>query len=133
MAKVLCHGVNQKARFFKIKPTKEGISEEYVLYLPACVKCGNKTLIIQRIDKNNEPVEPVRLKQKKIDEFLKAMTVLEEENKGFAKSVRASKHYLNYSEYGIKKRCYQNLSGTRIGRVDTDLFDNLKFLYKSVV
>jgi hypothetical protein len=126
MAKILCHGVYQKADIFKIVPTADNIEEEYVLYLSSCVICDRPVLEIHRIDTLGKILEPVRLKTKNIPKFLDSMTVLWKPVKLRSIAIPFSRFSLNYNEYGKRKKCYQNLYSLELGKIDTDPYKNLK-------
>jgi hypothetical protein len=125
MVRILCHGASQKSEIFKIEPTKSGIKDEFVFYLKKCAICENPVLQILRIDIWGNVLEPVRLKTRNIEKFLNSMSVIWKPQKLNLSSQAHSDFYLEYNEYGIKKRCYQNLSSVKLGKIETDIYKDL--------
>lgn len=119
MARIICHSAKQKAELFKIAPTKNDVAHEYVLYLKRCCICDNPVLEIIRFDIWGELLPSVRLKSNNIKGFLEKMSVLEKPRKICFTAPKGG-FYLNYSEYGSKKRCYQNISTLQLGKLETD-------------
>ena len=84
-------------------------------YLECCPVCGHTVLQLTRIDINNK-VSIIKKNNKKARLFfekIKNKIIYEKKiinNKGG--------FYLNYNEYGRKKRCYSNLSALKIGLVE---------------
>lgn len=126
MVKLLCHAVSQKAELFKIIPQKENIQSEFVLYLKSCVICNNPVLEIIRIDNFNNKLAPVRLKTKNIPKFLDSMSVIWKPEKINYINSAFSGFALGYNHYGTRKKCFQNISNLRIGKIETDPFANLR-------
>jgi len=125
MVRILCHGVSQKAEIFKIIPTKLGIKDEFACYLKSCAICQNPVLQVLRVDIWGNILEPVRLKTKNIEKFLCSMSVIWKPEKLNFSSRAYSDFHLEYNEYGIKKRCYQNLSSVKLGKIETDIYKDL--------
>lgn len=125
MVRILCHGALQKSEIYKIVPTKSGIKDEYVFHLKNCNICNNPVLQILRIDIWGNILEPVRLKTKNIEKFLNSMSVIWKPKRLNLSNTVYSDFYLEYNEYGIKKKCYRNLSCVKLGKMETDLFKDL--------
>ncbi len=130
MVRILCHGALQKSEILKIEPTKSGIKDEYVFYLKSCAICNNPVLQILRIDIWGNILEPVRLKTKNIEKFLNSMSVIWKPQKLNLTDKVYSDFYLEYNEYGIKKKCYQNLSCVKLGKIETDILMDLRKIRK---
>lgn len=89
-------------------------------YLEQCPICGHTVVQITRIDfENNVSVcRKINGKARSLFEKLKKTILFEKKPEGVR--VKAySKFYLNYNEFGVKKKCYSNLSTLKIG-----LFEN---------
>lgn len=127
MVRLLCHGINQKADLFQIVPTRESVSEEFVMYLEKCIKCSAQILEIHRIDIWGNRLMPVRLKSSKIHNFLKSMNVIWQPKRISTTVPINSGFYLYYNEYGKKKKCFQSLAGLQLGKSETDLYTDLKY------
>ena len=126
MAKIWCCRRFQQAEVFKIKPTKLNILEEFVLYNRGCSCCSKPILEILRADADENILKPVRLNSKNIPAFIKKMDVLWQPRKFPHFKSKISKFVLNYNEFGKIKKCFGNLSGLIIGRIETDPVINLK-------
>ncbi|OGI28904.1 MAG: hypothetical protein A2287_05125 [Candidatus Melainabacteria bacterium RIFOXYA12_FULL_32_12] len=126
MVKILCHSVYQNAELFKIVPTKENIQDEFVLYLEKCVICEKPVLEIKRMDDMGNCLEPIRIRTKNIQKFLDSMSVIWKSKKVVPMNTPYSKFSLYYNEYGVKKKCHQNISNLQLGRIETDPYMDLK-------
>ena len=109
-----CSGLH-KTRTFMLSPEKNFIVCE-LDYLTKCPVCGNTIIQLTRIDKDNviSASRYKNLSAKKFWQKVKTKILYEEKYIDYSKKKRGS-FYLNYNEYGVKKRCYSNLSGLRIG------------------
>ena len=85
-------------------------------YLKKCPVCGNLTIQLTRIDKDNQisSIRKTNKKGLKFFEKLKSKILYEEDNFDYSTKYK-SKFYLYYNEYGTKKRCYSNLRNLKIG------------------
>lgn len=94
-------------------------------YLAKCPVCGHTVVQLTRVDLENNVslCRKINDKARKLFENLKS-SILYKKNPQCSVLKAYSKFYLNYSEFGVKKRCYANLSSLKIG-----LLDNEKFLY----
>jgi len=126
LAFITCHNRRQKAKIYKITPTRQGVFEEIVLHLPECSFCKNTIIEIRRIDIYGEVLPVSRMSGKKAKKFLSEMNIIWK-----PKTIRIPKYkdnwYLPYSEYGSIKKCYSNLSSLKIGLFDS--FDDLPQIY----
>ena len=109
-----CSGLH-KTRSFVVVPNMGFISCE-MDYLKKCPVCGNLIVQLTRIaDKDN--VSAIRYHNSDAIAFLKKIKpkiLYEKKFVDYSKTKRG-KFYLNYNEYGVKKRCYSNLSNLKIG------------------
>jgi hypothetical protein len=133
MVRLTCHGLNQNAVLFKIVPSSEKVHEEFVFYLKRCSICKKPVVEIVKIDIWGNKIETVRLKTKNIPGFLRSMRVISRPDKIYCTENLFSKFYLHYNEYGIRKKCFQNLSNLSLGRIETDLYEDLRTFKKSAM
>lgn len=89
-------------------------------YIDECPVCGHTVLQLTRIDFDNN-VSVYRKMNEKARKFFNKLKklILFEKNAEGARLKVYSKFYLNYNEFGVKKKCYSNLSSLKIG-----LFEN---------
>ena len=116
MGYIHCCGGLRRTRSFVLVPL-QGYVECILDYLPKCPQCGNLILQITRIDSDNI-LTSFRYKNKSAKSFLKIIKnkiLYEVENKDYSKC-KKGKFYLYYNEYGVKKRCYTNISNLKIGK-----------------
>ncbi len=113
-----CSGL-RKSKSYSISP-EENYSYAQIDYLEECPVCGHTVAQITRIDcENNVSVcRKINEKARKLFEKLKN-NILFEKNKERKFLEHSSKFFLYYNEFGIKKKCYSNLSSLKIG-----LFEN---------
>lgn len=117
-----CSGL-RKSKTYSVSPEKNYLSAQ-VDFLESCPICGHTVAQLTRIDfENNVHVcRKINDKAKKLFENLRN-SILFEKKTEYTNSIKYSKFYLYYNEYGIKKKCYSNLSTLKIG-----LFENKKLL-----
>lgn len=115
MGYIHCCSAMHKCRTFEIKPSENYIKCE-LHYLEACPICNNTILQLIKISKDNE-ISIYRLKNKKARKFFEKIKdfILVEKTKNITNMGKYGKFYLNYNEYGKKKKCYSNLSSMKIG------------------
>ncbi|MDD3436163.1 MAG: hypothetical protein PHC64_03315 [Candidatus Gastranaerophilales bacterium] len=89
-------------------------------YLEECPVCGHTVAQLTRVDLDNKVsiYRKINEKAKKMFEKLKN-SILFEKKPECRNSKMYSGFYLYYNEYGVKKKCYSNLSSLKIG-----LFEN---------
>lgn len=88
-------------------------------YLAKCPVCGHTVVQLTRIDREDN-ISVVRKVNKKAREFfikLKNLILFEEKTINYNK-INSGSFYLNYNEFGVKKRCYSNLKALKIGLVE---------------
>lgn len=119
MRLIHCCGGKRKSKSFSLMPEKDYMLAQ-IDYLEECPVCGHTVAQVTRIDfKNNISVcRKVNDKARKFFEKLRNSIIAEQ-----AVEIRGlkaySKFYLNYNEFGVKKKCYSNLSSLKMG-----LFEN---------
>lgn len=89
-------------------------------YLEECPVCGHTVVQLTRIDfENNVSIcRKINDKARKLFNKLKNLILFEKKTEGMRLKVH-SKFYLHYNEFGVKKKCFSNLSSLKIG-----LFEN---------
>ncbi len=116
MGYIHCCGALHKTRTFHLVPQENFLLCE-LDYLTKCPVCGHTVVQLTRID-NKDNISVVRKVNKKAREFfikLKNFILYEEKTVNY-NNVNSGSFYLNYNEFGVKKRCYSNLKALKIGR-----------------
>ncbi len=115
MGYIHCCGGLHKTRTFCLAPKENFVICE-LDYLPKCPVCGHTVVQLTRVDVHDN-ISIVRKVNKKAKEFLKKLKsfVLYEVRAINYNRVNTGRFYLNYNEFGVKKRCYSNLSSLKIG------------------
>ena len=124
-----CAGL-RKSKSYSVSPEGNYMSAE-LDYLEKCPVCGHTVVQLTRIDfENNISVcRKINEKARKLFDKLKSAILLEREKYGISIKVH-SKFYLNYSEFGVKKKCYSNLSTLKMGLFENkELIDDKKAGY----
>lgn len=119
MGYIHCCGALHKTRTFMLVP-QEGYLTCELDVLVKCPICGSRIVQLTRIE-NEDKLSVIRktnAKAKKFFENLKSNILYEVKNYDYSKIVQGSKFFLNYNEFGVKKRCYSNLSGMKLGKFD---------------
>lgn len=113
-----CAGLRE-SKTYSILP-EESYRFAQIDYLEECPVCGHTVTQLTRIDfENNVSVcRKINDKARKLFNKLKNSILFEKKDEGIRLKVY-SKFYLNYNEFGVKKKCYSNLSSLKIG-----LFEN---------
>ena len=116
-----CAGL-RKSKSYSISPEGNYLLAQ-VDYLENCPVCGHTVTQLTRIDFENNvsTYRKINDKARKLFDSLKN-SILFEKTPEKSKQNIYSKFYLNYNEYGVKKKCYSNLSTLKIG-----LFENREF------
>lgn len=119
MSYIHCCAGLRKSKSYSISPEENYLFAQ-VDYLDKCPICGHTVTQITRIDSDNNVsvCRKINDKARKLFEKLKASILFEKKPEG-VRLKAYSKFYLNYNEFGVKKRCYSNLSTLKIG-----LFEN---------
>ncbi len=128
MGYIHCCGALHKTKTFRLAPQGDFIVCE-VDYLHKCPICGHTVVQLTRIgkDKNLSVIRKVNMKAKKFFEKLKNKFICEIRPYNYSKNY-GSKFYLNYNEFGIKKRCYSNLRTLKIGLTENKDLITPKFI-----
>ncbi len=115
MGYIHCCGGLRKTKNFVLSPVENFILCE-LDYLPKCPVCGHTILQLTRIDSENN-ISSIRYKNKAAKKYLKKFQsqILYENKYIDYSNMRRGNFYLNYNEFGVKKRCYSNLSRLKIG------------------
>lgn len=113
-----CAGL-RKSKSFSLTPEGNYLSAQ-LDYLEKCPICGHTVTQLTRIDINNKVsiCRKINEKARKLFEKLKNSIKYERESE-YRMKHGYSNFYLYYNEFGVKKKCYSNLSTLKIG-----LFEN---------
>lgn len=115
MGYIHCCGALHKTRTYRLVP-----QDNFVLceldYLSKCPVCGHTVVQLTRVDKDDN-ISVVRKANKKAKEFFIKLknSILYEVRPIKYNKINCGKFYLNYNEFGVKKRCYSNLRTLKIG------------------
>ena len=126
MGYIHCCGGLRKTRSYALVPRKTFRMCELDV-LKKCPVCGHFVVQLTRVNENDEisTVRKVNAKAKKFFQSLKKFILYEKVPQKIP-LFGHGKFYLNYNEYGIKKRCYSNLSTLKIGLYENKDFNNLQ-------
>lgn len=115
MGYIHCCGALHKTRTFKLAPQGKFLICE-LDYLTKCPICGHTVVQLTRIDneKKLSVIRKVNAKAKAFYQKIKSKLLCEIKIINY-NSQNYGKFYLNYNEFGVKKRCYSNLSTLKIG------------------
>ena len=115
MGYIHCCGALHKTKSFRIAPQNNFAVCE-VDYLAKCPVCGHTVVQLTRIDFNDN-ISVVRKVNKKAKDFFQKLKkyILYEIRPINYNKTNFGRFYLNYNEFGVKKRCYSNLSTLKIG------------------
>lgn len=118
MGYIHCCGALHKTKTFKLVPQGNFLICE-VDYLKKCPVCGHLVVQLTRIDneQNLSSVRRTNIKAVKFFQKIQDKILYESRIINYSKYNRA-KFYLNYNEFGVKKRCYSNLSKLKIGLLE---------------
>lgn len=113
-----CSGL-RKTKTYSIVP-EANYSFAQVDYLDECPICGHSVTQITRIDFDNNVsiCRKINEKAKKLFNKIKDSILFEKNREKYSYNP-SSKFYLYYNEFGVKKKCYSNLSSLKMG-----LFEN---------
>jgi hypothetical protein len=108
-----CCGKLHKTKTFKLAPQPKFVICE-VDYLKRCPVCGHLVVQLTRIDSSDaiSTIRKINDKAQKFFDKLQSKIIYE---KKYINYKDLGKFYLNYNEFGVKKRCYANLSSLKIG------------------
>jgi hypothetical protein len=108
-----CCGKLHRTKTFKLVPQSQFVVCE-LDYLKHCPACGHLVVQLTRIDTTDaiSTIRKINDKALKFFDKLKSKILYE---KKFINYKYLGKFYLNYNEFGVKKRCYANLSSLKMG------------------
>ena len=115
MGYIHCCGGLRKTKSFVLAPYENFTICELDI-LNQCPVCGNFSIQITRLNSENQ-ISTIRYTNNKAKKFLqriKPKILYEKINYNYNLKY-LGKFYLNYNEYGVKKRCYSNFSTLKIG------------------
>lgn len=127
-----CRGIQQHIELYNVIPTRTGINEELVLYLPECKICGKPSLEIRRVDIWGEIIKPVRINIKNVEKFRENMIVLWEPNSLNEGKNSKGGFYLYCVEYGHRTKCFSNLSTLKMGKIEQDEAPDQRLIYNHI-
>ncbi len=115
MGYIHCCGALHKTKTFRLAPQENFLLCE-LDYLSKCPVCGHTVVQLTRINKNDD-ISVVRRINKKAREFFEKLKskILYEIKPINYNLKNVGRFYLNYNEFGVKKRCYSNLRTLKIG------------------
>ena len=115
MGYIHCCGGLRKTRTFRLVPQGNFVLCE-LDFLQKCPVCGHTAIQLTRIDFDNNisTIRKINQKARNFFEKLKSKILYEEYDYDYSKS-KHGKFYLDYNEFGVKKRCYSNLRNLKIG------------------
>lgn len=116
MGYIHCCGGLRKTRTFVLSPEKNFVACELDV-LKKCPVCGHYVIQLTRIDKTQK-TSSLRFVNKKAKIFwnkIQGKILYEEKCFDYTKENFGSSFYLNYNEFGVKKRCYSNFRHLKIG------------------
>lgn len=120
MGYIHCCGGLRACKTFELKSDEKYKIKE-LNYLEECPICGHTILQLTRLSTINK-ISIYRLINKKAKIFFEKYSkdIVKEIDKPENFAFKSNgKFYLNYNEYGRKRRCYSNLSSMKLG-----LFEN---------
>ncbi len=121
-----CSHKNTSSSDFVIQPTCSDCSDAILSILNECPICGSKVAQLKKFvssfDKKGKEtivLKTILYKNSKAEDFIEKLTpsILYRLKKQKGSTAKGS-WYLFYNEYGIKKKCYSNLSSCRLGLID---------------
>ena len=110
MGYIHCCGTLHKTKTYKVVPQGGFVLCE-LDYLKKCPVCGHS--IVRKVN------QKARVFFNQMQKFILYEKVPQVYKK-------CGKFYLNYNEYGVKKRCYSNLSTLKIGLCENKSLNNIQ-------
>jgi hypothetical protein len=120
-----CNGRRKSDSYVLLPETTYILAE--VDYLQACPVCGHTVVQLTRIDfdHNISICRKTNEKARKLFANLES-SILYKKEPELCRVKAYSKFYLNYNEFGVKKKCYSNLSTLKIGLFEGESFNMKK-------
>ncbi len=118
LGNIHCCGGKRKTKSYAVSLQNNCLMAE-LDYLEECPVCGHTIVQLTRIDFEHEisVYRQTNEKARKLFANLKKYILFEKKAESSFQKAH-SKFYLNYNEYGVKKKCYSNLSTLRMGRFE---------------
>ena len=115
-----CCGGLRRSQTFTLSPENGYLIAELDV-IECCPVCGHFVAQLTRIDYNHcvTSVRKSNTQGRKLSERLQSSILYRQEYKYSPLKSGKSSFYLNYNEYGSKKRCYSNISTLQIGRFES--------------
>lgn len=120
MGYIHCCGALRKTKTYRLIPQENFLLCE-IDYLSKCPVCGHTVIQLTRID-DKDKISTVRRINNKAKEFfikLKSKILYEIRPIDYG-VVNIKRFYLNYNEYGVKKRCYSNFKTLKMGKFENN-------------
>ena len=114
-----CCGALRRSITYTLAPESGYLIAELDV-IEECPVCGHYVVQVTRIDFKHA-VSTVRKSNthgRKLFDNLQTAVLYKQQYK-YSPINSKSSFYLNYNEYGIKKRCYSNLSGLQLGKFES--------------
>ena len=126
MGYIHCCGALRKTKSYRLVP-QDGFVLCEVDVLKSCPVCNHTVVQLTRVDSQDNISVLRKINAKAISFFEKLRkNILYEELPPTPARYVQGKFYLNYNEFGVKKRCYSNLSKLKIGLHENKCLKNLK-------
>lgn len=124
MGYIHCCGALHKTKSYKLVPRDSFVLCELDV-LKKCPICGHFVVQLTRVNDKDE-ISIVRRTNAKAVKFFEDLkkSILYEEVPAKIPRIYQGKFYLNYNEFGVKKRCYSNLSSLKIGLCENKYLNN---------
>lgn len=124
MGYIHCCGALRKTKSYAIVPCDKFVLCELDV-LSKCPVCGHLVVQLTRVSDKDE-ISTVRKINSKAKKFFKSLekAILYEKVPQKVPRYGHGKFYLNYNEFGVKKRCYSNLSTLKIGLFENETLNN---------
>ena len=121
MGYIHCCGGLRKTKTYRLLP-QEGFLLCEIDYLQKCPVCGHTVVQLTRVDKEDK-ISTVRKTNKKAKDFFNNLKncILYEIRPVNYEAINVKRFYLNYNEYGVKKRCYSNFTTLKIGKFQKNI------------
>jgi len=109
-------GKKHSSILYELKPYEEYVDVYLNVIYQDCLACGKYVVELERTDKKGIKQKIKRFNQSAIDLYKKVEQFILNEVK--SSNVVGGRFYLNYGEFGVKKKCYSNLSTLKMGLAD---------------
>lgn len=119
MGFIHCCGALRRSLTYSLTP-QEGYLIAEADVLECCPVCGHYIVQLTRIDFEHEvsSVRKSNMHARRLFSNIKTSILYLQKYRYSPLNSSKSNFYLSYNEYGVKKRCYSNLSTMQIGKHD---------------